>query len=1432
MASRRLSFGIRGDRSQSRRLRLESLEERVVLSATATSAVEPPQLEHVALIVAPPGTSLENYIHTLQYTQFNLLDPSQIPLLLPEQVASIPDRATLFGVSEPNRAAFTQPQIQALQVGATGIDALTAQQRLWLTTAQLQSLTITTNVLNLLTPTQISLLNSEQVRQFEYWNFPRLSVAQVPYLSASQLQSLPNDSAFRLMTAAQRAALTAPQVQSLDVLKVSLTSLTTTQRGWLSTAQIQKLPPVTNVIKLLSATQISQFTTAQVQQFEYWNFPRLNVGQIPYLTTTQLQTITNNAAFTLMSASQRAALTVDQVQSLEIHKLSLTSLTSSQRGWLNVTQLQTLTPVTNVLNLLTPTQIAQFTASQVRQFEYWNFSKLGVAQVPNLTSAQLGSLPNDGAFRLMSASQRAALTTAQVQSLDMLKISLFSLTSTQRSWLSTAQLQELPPITNVLNLLTASQIGQFTTAQVQQVEYWNLWRLNVSQIPLLTVAQLRSIPNDSVFQLMSAAQRAALSVGQVQSLDVLRISLNSLTTTQRSWLTAAQLQRLPVHSNVLNLLTTAQIGQMTTGQVQQFDHWNFPRLLPTQIPLLTPSQIASIPSASTLSQLSDDQLNRLTIQQIQSLNVANVGLAVLTPAQRTLISIPQIQALKSVDFAYLTTAQLRVLTTDQFAATTAFNDLFALNEEQRYVLSSEQVLSLPLDLLIRFTAVETNATQLLNFTPARDFGVGPDGLSANPHAAHAWSQVLDLVPTSLTTHAAVASGEWTNPQIWAGGQVPTAGARVYIPADVSVRLSAKLAQPITTVRIDGALDFNPNVNTQLVVDTIVVNTHGALRVGTAVAPIQQGRTARIILPSTTDINTLWDPHLLSRGIISRGEVRMFGTETTSFATLAVAPSAGDTTLQLSEVPVNWKVGDRLKLAGTRFWQSDFGAEEVIIRAISGTRVTIDALQYGHAPPAGYDLDMYVANMTRNVEIIGSDLDAEPLRRPHLMFMHSPDVQLVYAGVYGLGRTNKMEPVNPSVVVNGVLQPGTGGNPLARYAIHFHHTGVDPGSTPSVVRGTVVDGSAGWAFVNHQSYSIMEDNVSFGAVGAAFVGEDGNEIGVFRNNLALSTTGTSEEARTRIDIHDFGHSGHGFWMQGPTIGLEGNVSAGSTDAGFVIFAASSRAAYSPADIGAESWSGQARIIPVSAVPLTKFADNVSFTGKRGLDLWYLTRNLFDRRDNVVENFTTWGNRASGIELEYTTNVTIDGGTLLGSGQPNAAGVSMNHGVENVIYDSVTIHDYEVGAYAAPSGATLFLDGSFRALQGIAVTTLLNPGRSVSIVGDPEFLAPTAPWAVGRPVYSVYLDGAPKPLYQSPDEITAKDHIVMNTASTGHVQLYYYQQAANYVPFPSSLGYGYLPSGWLNKTNTQLQVEFGLSFAGETTPFSSFQLPGVYGAAVRQ
>ena len=73
-------------------------------------------------------------------------------------------------------------------------------------------------------------------------------------------------------------------------------------------------------------------------------------------------------------------------------------------------------------------------------------------------------------------------------------------------------------------------------------------------------------------------------------------------------------------------------------------------------------------------------------------------------------------------------------------------------------------------------------------------------------------------------------------------------------------------------------------------------------------------------------------------------------------------------------------------------------------------------------------------------------------------------------------------------------------------MHFHRTGTEDQDNPAIALGNAVSGSAGWGFVHHSSHANLIQNVAFDVFGASFVAEDGDETGVWWQNLAIKTEG--------------------------------------------------------------------------------------------------------------------------------------------------------------------------------------------------------------------------------------------------------------------------------------------------------------------------------------
>jgi hypothetical protein len=426
-----------------------------------------------------------------------------------------------------------------------------------------------------------------------------------------------------------------------------------------------------------------------------------------------------------------------------------------------------------------------------------------------------------------------------------------------------------------------------------------------------------------------------------------------------------------------------------------------------------------------------------------------------------------------------------------------------------------------------------------------------DASKADEHAA-----LFGLVPRNEATNVAVKSGSWFDPATWSDGRIPAQGAKVLIPEAITVSYDGVSDTSLFTVRVDGKLEFATNQNTRMVVDTLVVAPTGLLQIGTKDNPVQDGVTADIVIANNGPIDVNWDPQLLSRGIISHGTTDIHGQEKTSFLKLALDPTAGSTILFFNDDAAKngWHVGDKIVVAGTHTepqlvngnWV-DVGSQDETrtIKAISGSTVILDQpLTYNHDTPTA-DLKAYVADYTRNVVIETQNADNVPVsQRGHIMFMHNPAVDVEYAELSGLGRTDKSVRAVDAETTSGITSDT---NVKGRYALHLHETGVDPGSQQAIIKGNAVWGSPGWGIVQHDSNADIENNATFDTFGAAYVAETGNETGIWHDNIAIGAHGIGagpwvDKDANDVAAFDLARTGIGFYFQGRMIKATGNVAA--------------------------------------------------------------------------------------------------------------------------------------------------------------------------------------------------------------------------------------------------------------------------------------------------
>lgn len=566
----------------------------------------------------------------------------------------------------------------------------------------------------------------------------------------------------------------------------------------------------------------------------------------------------------------------------------------------------------------------------------------------------------------------------------------------------------------------------------------------------------------------------------------------------------------------------------------------------------------------------------------------------------------------------------------------------------------------------------------------------PEHVHSGP-GAETTNFMLDLVPRGDSTHVAVQDGDWFDASTWYNGHIPGDGAQVLIPHDISINYEGIGTASLFTLRVDGEMTFSPDADSRLEVDTFIVSPSGHLQIGTADNPVDPNVTINIVFPDNGDIDVTWDPSLLSRGLVSHGSVEIHGAEKESHLKVLSDPMAGDTTITLSDVPQGWQIGDKIVLTGTYqqgwFWSNilndwDFAEsqdEEVIITAINGNTITIDhPLAYDHDTPRD-DLKAYVANMTRNITFSSENGEATDVHhRGHVMFMHNDEVDVRYAGFSDLGRTDKSVEAGDPAYFGGVGNLDANTNVKSRYAFHFHETGVSDLENPAMAVGNVVDGSPGWGFVHHSSNANFTSNVAFDVYGAAFAAEDGNETGIWYQNIAINSEGigagdstVKEDADVTRD--DNGRTGDGYFFAGRLVEAAENVAANTTN-GYVWLQRGPRDSVDPDTAHFPELGYGMDSVTVDHMPIQGFHDNEAFATHTGIIVVKANPDQGHDVRTIMDGFLNWETR-EGAHITYTSHYTLQNFDLLARSSGSNFGIDFGTGTFDLVINGIRVEGFE-------------------------------------------------------------------------------------------------------------------------------------------------------------
>ena len=356
----------------------------------------------------------------------------------------------------------------------------------------------------------------------------------------------------------------------------------------------------------------------------------------------------------------------------------------------------------------------------------------------------------------------------------------------------------------------------------------------------------------------------------------------------------------------------------------------------------------------------------------------------------------------------------------------------------------------------------------------------------------------------------------------------------------------------------------------------------------------------------------------------------------------------------------------------------------------------------------------------------SDPTVDTQQRGHFMVMHNVNAEIHHAQFRDLGRTDKRQVVDdPAAIGNFDGSPGTGTNPRGRYGLHAHRLGAGSLNGPAAqITGNVVWGTPGWGIVHHDSHLILEDNVVFDVVGAGIVAEDGNELGLWRNNLVVKTTGDLVNnfddgalfQTLRGPRFDLGFVGSGYWVQGGGFGvrLEDNVAVSSNAAGFDLVHNTDGLAnveQISVDLIEDPVVRQAIIdagfdfVTPNNIPTRGIDGLVAYNGFRGIHTWLHNRDSGNMEGTFtfptflahdfrsrIENYSIW-NVQSGVQNFYSTRFDFVNGLVVGDasspvpyfadpGQQanNSSGIGISHNhaeANNILFEGLRLEGFEYG-----------------------------------------------------------------------------------------------------------------------------------------------------------
>ncbi|CAF3664415.1 unnamed protein product [Rotaria sordida] len=589
---------------------------------------------------------------------------------------------------------------------------------------------------------------------------------------------------------------------------------------------------------------------------------------------------------------------------------------------------------------------------------------------------------------------------------------------------------------------------------------------------------------------------------------------------------------------------------------------------------------------------------------------------------------------------------------------------------------------------------------------------------------------LELPATVRPTRALY----WSNDSDWSfalegyggyGSVKPGNDTNIYIPRGIWLVVNYPLPR-IHSLRIDGVLEFEQNIDNTLIVDSILING-GQLIVGWPNKPL----TSRvdIIINGSSSINVLLPNDAGSIGpkvIGVLGGLDLHGLKhNVSWTRLATTASSGQNSITLSQ-PVDWIIGDEIILTTTdtniehteRHTIANISIDKTII-------ITVNPLVYTHIVihnvfPNGkiFHIASAVGPLTRNIRVINRSPSSELFGFRILITDYAANIwnpvtsDYMYTYYKGYARLSNTQFIGYGQYVDAADED-------KREGIHIYNLGNWNSSRPTYIDSCSFDGGYYSAIGVWETHGIpITNNVVYKTYESAIVVTGKNNI--IEKNL-VSTVYWSGTAQPKLA--EFNNNNDGAIMSRDAISviMRDNLIAGVERLAYRIQGNSCSGTILPDDISND------------------YSNNEVHSAMSGVSIWPKDKGFqYDLNCILIYGFKTYKAWYYGLYINTARNIIIDSCTVADgnvgiftlvigpTAQSHVAGNNSVIILNSMIIGSITPDDCN----DTPNATTVNFINSDKAISTVSATSSNgNPGGRSGIV-FPFFsrdnLMPRHPW----------------------------------------------------------------------------------------------------------